>query len=97
MWNIPQVIPSPRLLVLATSEPESTITGCNQWLALAKIALKVPHAGRNRSLVANTNMCGEGISKERLEDCNMGEVVGLGNTGVLSDHIQWGEPTASYG
>jgi hypothetical protein len=29
---------------------ESTSTGCNQWLSLAKIALKVPLAGRNRSL-----------------------------------------------
>jgi hypothetical protein len=41
---------------------ESTSIGCNQWLSLAKITLKVPHAGRNRSLVANTNRCGEGIS-----------------------------------
>ena len=40
---------------------ESTSTGCNQWLSLAKIALKVPHAGRNRSPVANTSRCGEGI------------------------------------
>ena len=41
---------------------ESTSIGCNQWLSLAKIALKVPPAGRNRSLVASTNRCGEGIS-----------------------------------
>ena len=41
---------------------KSTSIGCNQWLSLAKIALKVPLAGRNRSLVVNTNMCGEGIS-----------------------------------
>ena len=40
---------------------ERTNTRCNQWLALAKIALKVLPAGRNRSLVANTNRCGEGI------------------------------------
>jgi hypothetical protein len=40
---------------------ERTNTGCNQWLSLAKIALKVPLASRNRSLVANTNRCGEGI------------------------------------
>ena len=39
----------------------STNTGCNQWLSLAKIALKVSSAGRNRSLVANTGRCGEGI------------------------------------
>jgi hypothetical protein len=32
----------------------------NQWLSLAKIALKVPLAGRNRLLVANTDRCGEG-------------------------------------
>jgi hypothetical protein len=31
---------------------ESINTGCNQWLSLAKIALKMPLAGRNRSLVA---------------------------------------------
>ena len=41
---------------------ESTSTGCNQWLSLAKIVLKVPHVGRNRSLVTNTNRCGEGIT-----------------------------------
>jgi hypothetical protein len=40
---------------------ESTSTSCNQWFSLAKIALKVPLVGRNRSLVAITNMCGEGI------------------------------------
>jgi hypothetical protein len=45
---------------------ESTNTGCNQWLSLAKIALKVPLASRNRSLVANTNMCGEGIDCGRV-------------------------------
>jgi hypothetical protein len=31
---------------------KSISTGCNQWLSLAKIVLKVPLAGRNRSLVA---------------------------------------------
>ena len=41
---------------------ESTNTGCNQWLSLTKIALKVPLDVRNRSLMANTSMCGEGIS-----------------------------------
>jgi hypothetical protein len=40
---------------------ESTSIGCNQWLSLAKITLKVPLDGRNRSLVANTSNCGEGI------------------------------------
>ena len=41
---------------------ESTNTGCNQWLSLAKITLKVSPAGRNHSLVGNTNKCGEGIN-----------------------------------
>jgi len=41
---------------------ESTNTSCNQWLSLAKIALKIPLADRTRSLVANTSRCGEGIS-----------------------------------
>jgi hypothetical protein len=43
-------------------QTESTTTGCNRWLSLAEIALKVPLASRNRSLVANTSRCGEGIS-----------------------------------
>ena len=34
-------------------------------LSLAKIALKVPPAGRNRSLVADTNMCGECVNKNQ--------------------------------
>ena len=41
---------------------KSTNTGCNQWLSLAKITLKVPHAGRNRSLVVRTSRCGKCIS-----------------------------------
>jgi hypothetical protein len=41
---------------------ESTNIGCNQWLSLAKIALKMPLADRNRSLVASTSRCGEGIT-----------------------------------
>jgi hypothetical protein len=41
---------------------ESTSSGCNQWRSLAELALKVPHAGRNRSLVADTSRCGQGIS-----------------------------------
>ena len=42
---------------------ESTSFGCNQWLSLAKLALKVPLAGRSRSLVARTSKCGECIRK----------------------------------
>jgi hypothetical protein len=46
---------------------ESTSIGCNQWLSVAKIiALKVSLAGRNRSRVANTSRCGEGISYSYL-------------------------------
>jgi hypothetical protein len=41
---------------------ESISTGCYQWLSLAKIALKVPLAGRNCSVVLATNRFGEGIS-----------------------------------
>jgi hypothetical protein len=33
----------------------------NQWFSLAKIALKVPHDDRKRSLVARTNRCEECI------------------------------------
>ena len=40
----------------------STSTGCNQWLSLAEPTLKVTPIGRNRSLVARTNMCGWAIS-----------------------------------
>jgi hypothetical protein len=40
--------------------------GHNQWLSLVKITLKVPPVDRNRSMVANTNMCGEGITS-----CNL--------------------------
>jgi hypothetical protein len=47
---------------------ESTSIGCNQRLSLAKIALKVTLGGRNRSLVANTSKCGEGISVESIEN-----------------------------
>ena len=48
---------------------ESTNTSCNQWLSLTKIAIEVPHDGRNRSLVACTNRCGEYIKLEQLEAC----------------------------
>jgi hypothetical protein len=41
---------------------EITSIGCNQWLSLAKIALKVPLVGRNCSLVTHTSKCGECIS-----------------------------------
>jgi hypothetical protein len=43
---------------------ESTSSGCNQWLSLAKIALKVPPTGKNRSMVACTSRCGECITCE---------------------------------
>jgi hypothetical protein len=56
----------PTHAVVGHQRTESTNIGCNQWLSLAKITLKVPLAGRNRSLVANTNMCGEGIRHERV-------------------------------
>ena len=36
----------------------STSTSCNWWLSLAEPNLKVAQAGRNRSLVARTSMCG---------------------------------------
>ena len=39
-------------------QTEDTIIRCNQWLSPVKTTLKVPPADRNRSLVANTNMCG---------------------------------------
>jgi hypothetical protein len=51
----------PHLLVWVTNEWRVPATGCNQWLSLAKIPLKVPPAGRNRSLVACTSRCGECI------------------------------------
>ena len=54
------LIHSPHLLVWATNEWRvRSSTSCNHWLSLAKIALKVCHAGRNHSLVANTSRCGE--------------------------------------
>ena len=42
-----------------------TNTGCNRWLSLAKPTLKVAHAGRNRSLMTRTSMCGRAISKTK--------------------------------
>jgi hypothetical protein len=56
----PNTLPTPD--GVGHQRTESTNIGCNQWLSLAKIALKVPIAGRNRSLVANTIMCGEGTN-----------------------------------
>ena len=50
------------MLVLATNEWRVPALVANQWLSLAKIALKMSLADRSRSLVANTSMCGEGIS-----------------------------------
>jgi hypothetical protein len=52
----------PKPVGVGLQRTESTNIGCNQWLSLAKIVLKVPLASRNRSLVSNTNMCGEGIT-----------------------------------
>ena len=41
---------------------ESTTNGCNQWLSLAKLALKMPPTNRNCSPVARTSRCGEHIT-----------------------------------
>ena len=41
---------------------ESTSIGCNQWLSLVKMTLRVSLVGRNRSLVASASKCGEGVS-----------------------------------
>jgi hypothetical protein len=68
------LIPSPHLLVLTTIERRVPTV-----LSLAKIALKVPLAGRNRSLV--TNRCGEGISIKELKiSVEEGRVVTTHNT-----------------
>ena len=40
----------------------STNISCNQWLSLAEPGLKAAHAGRNRSLVTWTSMCGCAIN-----------------------------------
>jgi hypothetical protein len=47
--------------VVGHQQTESTNTSCKQWLSLVKIVLKVSLADRNRSLVASTSRCGEGI------------------------------------
>jgi len=54
----------PTLVGVGHQRMESTNIGCNQWLSLAKIALKMPLAGRNRSLVASTSKYGEGIRQQ---------------------------------
>ena len=41
-----------------------TNIGYNQWLSLAKPTLKVPHASKNRSLVARTSKCGWAITPQ---------------------------------
>jgi hypothetical protein len=51
----------PTLASVGHQKTESTSTGCNQWLSLAKITLKVSLDGRNRLLVVNTSKCGKGI------------------------------------
>ena len=60
-WELSvKLIHSPHLLVRATSErrvPALVATNGSH----TKIALKVPPAGRNRSLVACTSRCGEFI------------------------------------
>jgi hypothetical protein len=57
-----QTYSPPTLTTVGHQWTESTSTGCNQWLSLAKIALKVPTACRNHSLVARTSRCGECIN-----------------------------------
>jgi hypothetical protein len=57
VWFVTYTLPTP--VGAGHQGTESTSTGCNQWLSLANIALKVPPAGRNRSLVAKR--CGECI------------------------------------
>jgi hypothetical protein len=44
----------------------STSIGCKQWLSPAKPTLKVPHVGRNRSLVVRTSKCGWAIRYIRV-------------------------------
>jgi hypothetical protein len=52
----------PTLVGVGHHRTESTSIGYNQWLSLVKVALKVPLGDKNRSLVANTSKCGEGIT-----------------------------------
>jgi hypothetical protein len=53
--------------MLGCTGPNTLPTPTRVGLSLAKIALKMPHAGRNRSLVARTNKCGECISYLHLK------------------------------
>jgi hypothetical protein len=72
--SYPNTLPAPA--GAGHQRTESTSTGCIQWLSLAKIALNVPLPGRNRSLVAITNMCGEDISPPHLlgYHCEMNDI-----------------------
>jgi hypothetical protein len=58
MWFVFESNTLPTLVGAGHQWTESTSTGCNHWLSLAKIILKVSLAGRNRSLVAHAIMCG---------------------------------------
>ena len=55
------LIAHPHLLVLGHHRTVSTNKGCNQWLLLTKILLKVALAGGNHLLVARTSKCGRAI------------------------------------
>ena len=44
-------------------------TSCNQLLSLAEESLSVAHAGRNRSMVARTSMCGWAIKSQLILIC----------------------------
>ena len=74
---------------------ESTSTGCNQWLSLAKIALKVPRTGRNRSLVARTSECGKCIRAtsntwlKAHDHCNLRVLIGGEGGDRLSSLHTW--------
>jgi len=67
--------------------------GCNQWLSLAKLALEVPHAGRNRSLVARSNRCGECIKTSTFKPCHLICQLGLGLDSVGGVKAVYLEPT----
>jgi hypothetical protein len=61
----------------------STCTGCNQYLSLAKLALKVALVGRNRSVVTCT--------------ASVGRLLGMSSDAILRlwllRHTEWGEAT----
>ena len=86
----------PTLIGVGHQWTENTKIGRNQWLTLAKIATKVPHAGRNRSLVARTSRCGECMSSHCLavEYVTLNVIKGVdekplisGVAGTLISHI----------